>query len=455
MIKTRIAPSPTGNLHIGTARSALFNYLFARHEGGKFVLRIEDTDRERSKKEFEEDILGGLEWLGLWWDEMYRQSERSDRYRHYLEQLLDEGRAFYCAHSHEETEGSVHICATRDGKTSSVPGSVIRFKTPLDREVAFNDLVRGEVHFNTKEIGDFAIAKSLNEPLFNFANVIDDEEMDITHVIRGEDHISNTPKHILLRETFGFRELFYAHLPLVLGKDRSKLSKRHGATSLSEFKDEGYLPEALVNMLAFLGWNPGDEREFFTLGELVKEFSLERVKKGGAIFNFTRLNFLNQHYLRSLPLKTITRRAGSFFERRYGDSVLEKVNLDVVVDLERGRAITLQDLAGALDFVFALPSYELSLLSWKDQSQKEVKESLSVAQACVEKIPDGEYTIEKLKEQLLEEAQRRQDKGRLLWPLRVALSGKRNSPGPFEIAYALGKKETLNRIRHALELFGE
>lgn len=456
MVKTRIAPSPTGNLHIGTARSALFNYLFARHEGGSFLLRIEDTDRARSTKAFENDIVEGLKWLGLSWDELLRQSDRMSRYTHHLETLLQEGKVFYCSHTVEETENAAHICASRDEKISTQPtGSVIRFRTPLEKTVIFTDIVRGNVTFDTKEIGDFAIAKSVNEPLFNFANVIDDEEMNITHVIRGEDHLSNTPKHVLLREALGFRELIYAHLPLVLGPDKSKLSKRHGATSLREFKEQGYLAPALVNMMAFLGWNPGDEREFFTLEELVKEFSLERVKKGGAVFDMTRLNFLNQHYLRTLPLLQITQEARVFFERKYDADTLNKLNLEAMVNLERSRVNTLQELVDSLDFVVTLPPYDKSLLLWKDQTLEQTKEQLDGSLGVIENISGEEYTLDRLSQVLMEQAIKAQDKGRYLWPLRIALSGKKNSPGPFDIAFALGKEETLNRIRYAIQLVSE
>lgn len=456
MVKTRIAPSPTGNLHIGTARAALFNYLFARHEGGSFILRIEDTDRERSKKEFERDIIDGLTWLGLSWDELVRQSERMDRYTYYAKKLLEEGKAFYCAHTVEETENAAHICQSREENVGIQPaGSVIRFKTPLERMVTFKDIIRGQVTFNTKEIGDFAIAKSVSEPLFNFANVVDDEEMNITHVIRGEDHVSNTPKHILLRETLGFRELMYAHLPLVLGQDKSKLSKRHGATSLGEFKERGYLAPTLVNMMAFLGWNPGDEREFFTLEELVKEFTLERVKKGGAVFDIARLNFLNQHYIKTLPLSEIIRETRIFFERKYDADTLTTLHVEAIVNLERSRVSTLQELVDSLDFVFTLPSYDASLLLWKDQTIEQAQEQLSKSLGVIENISPGEYTITTITGVLMEEALKAQDKGRFLWPLRVALSGKKHSPGPFEIAFALGKEETLHRIRHAIQLINE
>ncbi|MBI3335475.1 MAG: glutamate--tRNA ligase [Candidatus Portnoybacteria bacterium] len=459
MTRTRIAPAPTGKFHIGTARAALFNYLFAKQSGGVFVLRIEDTDKVRSKKEFEDDILESLKWLGLAWDEFYRQSERISMYRTYLEKLLEQGRAFYCYHSSEETKGGVHFCEYREGSNQRMSNvkcqmsNVIRFKTPKDREVEFDDIVRGKVRFNTNEIGDFSIAKSLDEPLWILAVTADDYEMGITHVIRGEDHISNTPKQILLQESLGFLVPEYAHLPLILGPDRSKLSKRHGATSVSEFRSKGYLAEAFINFIALLGWNPGDEREFFSLEDLIKEFSLKRVKKGPAVFNLQRLGFMNQHYLRSLPLEVVSQRAKEFFKKVYGDEAIKNFKkLQEIVALERERAKTLEELAKALDFIFKLPDYESSLLHWRNQASENVKENLQKAFQIVEKIPPGSYVIEYIKEVFFEEIEKGGgESGELLWPFRVSLSGKKASPGPFEIAAALGGKETLKRIRYAIQ----
>lgn len=456
MVKTRIAPAPTGKLHIGTARVALFNYLFAKQSGGVFVVRIEDTDRERSKKEFEVDILESLKWLGLGWDEFYRQSERISIYRKYLEKLLKQGSVFYCSHKQEETQGKAHFCSSREINQKiqdtkyKIQDTIIRFKTQKNREIEFNDVIRGRVKFSTNEIGDFSIAKSLDEPLWISAVTIDDYEMGITHVMRGEDHISNTPKQLLLQEAFGFSMPAYAHLPLILGTDRKKLSKRHGATSISEFRGEGYLAEALLNMIAFLGWNPGDEREFFTIEELVKEFSLKRVKKGGAVFNKERLDFLNQHYLKTLPLEVIVERAKPLFQSIYKErAVFDLEKLKKIVILEKDRVRTLKELVESVDFIFRLPSYNPALLQWKDQTAFDVKASLQKTFQIIEKIPKQSYTEVVLKDSLLEKEVG--DRGYLLWPLRVALSGKRASAGPFEIAALLGKEEALKRITNAIQ----
>ena len=272
-IITRFPPSPTGNFHVGSARTALFNFLFARKNNGKFILRIEDTDKARSKKEFEDDIFESLEWLGLKYDEFYRQSDRGKIYRTYIEKILDDGSIY-------EDEDKI-----------------IRFKNP-NKKVKFNDLVRGEIEFDTTELKDFIIAKSVDEPLYHLAVVIDDFESNITHVIRGEDHISNTPRQILIQETISAPRPIYAHLPLILAPDRSKLSKRkHGeSVSLDYYRNKGYSPEAMINYLALLGWNPGTEQEIFTLPELINVFDFSRVHKGGAIFDEKKLAWMNRKH---------------------------------------------------------------------------------------------------------------------------------------------------------------
>ncbi|MDO8424222.1 MAG: glutamate--tRNA ligase family protein, partial [bacterium] len=266
---TRFPPSPTGPLHIGNARTALFNYLFARKNGGKFIVRIEDTDTERSRKEYELNMLECLKWLGIEREgELWHQSERTEIYKKYLHRLIDEGRAYLS----EEKEGENR--------------EVVRFKNPGEK-VSFDDLVRGAVEFDTAELKDFIIARNINEPVYHLAVVVDDAEAGVTHVIRGEDHISNTPRQILIQEALGFPRPLYAHLPLILAPDKSKLSKRkHGeSVSLEYYRNKGYLPEAMVNYLALLGWNPGTEQEIFTMEELIEQFDLSKIQKGGAIFD--------------------------------------------------------------------------------------------------------------------------------------------------------------------------
>ena len=273
-VRTRIAPSPTGFLHIGTARTALFNYLYARKMGGTFVVRIEDTDRARSTKEYEDDILAQLAWLGLSGDEFYRQSERAGEHQKALEGLVASDKAYLSKEP------------AKDDPTRTV--EVVRLRNP-GKPVTFIDVVRGEITIDTADLGDMVIARSLTDPLYHFAVVVDDEFAGITHVIRGEDHISNTPRQILIQEALGYERPIYAHLPLILAPDRTKMSKRRHATSVADFAKRGYTKEALINFLALLGWNPGNDKELYTEGELLAAFTLEHIQKGGAVFNEEKL----------------------------------------------------------------------------------------------------------------------------------------------------------------------
>jgi len=280
----RIAPSPTGPIHIGNIRTALFNYIFAKQNRGKCLLRIEDTDKERSKKEYEDNIIENLKWLGLETDsKIWHQSERLDVYKKYLNKLINEDKAYIS----QETEGENR--------------EVVRFRNP-NKKVTFDDLVRGEISFDTTELGDFIVAKNIDEPIYHLAVAVDDFESGVTHIIRGEDHISNTPRQILVQEAIGAPRPLYAHLPLILAKDRSKLSKRkHGeSVSLDYYREKGYLPEAILNYLALLGWNPGTEKEIFTLEELIKEFNIKKVNKAGARLDEKKLAWVNRKHKRLL-----------------------------------------------------------------------------------------------------------------------------------------------------------
>lgn len=514
-IRVRIAPAPTGLLHIGLARTALFNYLFAKKSKGIFILRIEDTDIERSKPEFEKDILENLKWLGIEWDEgpdiggpygPYRQSERLEIYQKYLEKLLAEDKAYYCFCSEEELEAereyrlSIGQPPIYSGKCRDLPretvkkwltegkSSIIRFKTPL-KKIEFNDLIRGKIEFDSALIGDFSIAKNLNTPLYNFACVIDDFEMAISHVIRGEDHIPNTPKQILIQEALGFPRPEYAHLPLIFGPDRTKLSKRHGAIAISEYKKEGYLPEAIVNFIAFLGWNPGGEREIYSLSSLIKDFSLEKVQKGGAIFNIKRMDFLNGFYIRQKSVEKLTELCLPYLveagflkshekveEFHLGPAHFEILETGEIINLEKLRKIIsiyqerlkkLSEISQLTDFFFKEKLvYERNLLRWKEMTDKEIFHSLDRSEKILSKIKSKDWKEENLEKILLAEADKfakeigrvgdlsaealaKADRGYLLWPLRVALTGKEASAGPFEIAEILGKEKTIKRIREA------
>ncbi len=472
-IRTRIAPSPTGFLHIGTARTALFNYLFAKKYGGTFVLRIEDTDLKRSEKKFEKDIFEGLKWLGIDADESpekggsygpYRQSERTQDYTNAIQRLLDEDKAFYCFHTEQELEKEkdelmaakkpvLHICEYRtfDIKEAVIlietkPSFIIRFKTPIGKTIVFRDMIRGDLKFESGLLGDFSIAKRVDVPLYNLAVVVDDEAMKISHVIRGEDHIANTPKQLLLIEALNFLEPIYAHLPLILGKDRSKLSKRHGATSIIEYREIGYLSEALFNFMALLGWNPGTDQEILNHKELVNLFSLEKVQKSGAIFDLIKLDWMNGEYIRKKSVTELTQLANPYL-KNLKISAHEDINVADVIALEQPRLKKLSDITEKIDYFFKNPIYDKELLRWKSMTDDDIAESLGMAIDLLKQ--NRNKSITEIETVFLDQASTMGDRGKLLWPLRVALTGKKNSPGPFEIIPILGIDETLYRLANA------
>ncbi len=390
-IVVRMAPSPTGNLHIGGARTTLFNFLFARKHGGKFILRIEDTDKERSTKEFEQNILDSFEWLDLKYDELFRQSERTDIYVSYVKKMLENGSAYIS----KETP-------TEDNPRTEV----IRLKNP-NKNITFQDIIRGEVSFDTTELGDVVIAKSIEEPLYHLAVVVDDFEMGVTHVIRGEEHLSNTPRQILIQEAIGAPRPAYAHIPLILAPDRSKLSKRAGAVSVFEYKEQGILPEALLNYLALLGWNPGTEQEIFTLTELIQAFDLERVHTGGAIFDAKKLEWVNKEHIKLLP---------------------REVQLEIIKK-ESG--------------VMETPTLNASKIPWKTSNAEGAERHL---EHVLTLVPDKDKIMTYAEEV---------GKGDALWPLRYALSGKEQSPDPFTLMEILGEEESKKRIQTALALLAQ
>lgn len=484
--RVRLAPSPTGWFHIGNARTGLFNYLFARKTGGKFILRIEDTDKQRSEKKYEKSILEGLQWLGIEWDEgpevngpfgPYHQSERIDIYKKYLEKLLNEGKAYYCFCTSEELEAQKEEAIARgiapkylgkcrkltkeevDAYLKQKKPHVIRLKMPT-KIVEFEDVIRGNMKFDLNLIGDIVIAKSLTEPLYNFAVVIDDYLMKITHVIRGEDHISNTPKQITIQEELGFPRPIYAHLPMILGPDRSKLSSRHGAMALIDYKKMGYLPEALINFLALLGWHPMDNQELLTLDELIDKFELKRVQKGGAVFNIKKLDWFNAQYLKRMSTEELIKRVVDYIKNYSSKSqIIEKYNQDYikkVISVESPRMNKLSDLINLSDFFFKKKlEYPKDLLRWKKMNDIELNKSLQDSLNVLEKVKEKEFNQVNLQIKFYNFIDKssiyKGDKGKLLWPLRVALSGKDASPGPFEIAEVLGKKETIERVKLALD----
>jgi len=429
-IVVRIAPSPTGNLHVGTARTALFNYLFAKQNDGKFIMRIEDTDKERSKKEYEKNITEGLKWLGITWDDFYRQSEREDHYKRYLEKLIEEGRAYISKETPKE-----------EGQRSEV----IRFKNP-NKKVSFKDIIRGTIEFDTTELKDFVIAKDLDTPLYHLAVVVDDHEMGVTHVIRGEDHISNTPRQILLQEAIGAKRPMYAHLPLNLSKERAKLSKRDGAVSISEFKDMGYLPEAFVNFLATLGWAPKDNKEIFSMDELVENFRLEDIQKGGAIFNTEKLDWFNKEWIKKMDDNELKKIILS--EADISKNVLSRAMPEIKDRLEKITGIgELFKPGGEFDYLITIPNYEKTNLNWKQNTNEKTKENLEKVLSILGTI--SEFETDKIKEHVFKFADEK-GRGDVLWPLRFSLSGKERSIDPFTLLFILGKEESFKRIENAI-----
>ncbi|EKD24037.1 MAG: hypothetical protein ACD_81C00126G0020 [uncultured bacterium] len=473
-IRVRIAPSPTGLLHFGTARTALFNWLFARHAGGTFILRIEDTDTERSTKAFEEDIVTGLRWLGFDWDEgpdvggpygPYRQSERLPFYQKYLQQLLDEDKAYHCFCTKEQLDTDKQEMQQRgetpvySGRCSALSkedqakhiangdASVIRLRVPTEGAIEFHDIIRDTVSVQATLIGDIIIARSIDLPLFALAGVVDDYEMKISHVIRGEDHISNTPKQIAIARALGFPIPEYAHLPLILAPDRSKLSKRYIETSLNDFKTQGYLPNALVNFMAFIGWHPKDDTEVMLPDDLIRDFDMERVQKGGGIFNLEKLEWLNAQHIKRLSIDALVDAITPFIPTAW---TTQSQVLRRAVEAEQDRLKRLTEFAESAEFFFAIAAYEPTLLAWKDAAAEVTKAHLQSVLQLLEPIDGAQFTKEGLESVLMPLADTK-GRGDVLWPLRVALSGKKASPGPFEIMPALGKDETLRRIQMGID----
>ncbi len=426
-IVTRMAPSPTGKFHVGSARTALFSFLFARHHGGKFILRIEDTDKERSKPEFEKNIIESFEWLGLKYDEFYRQSERTDIYKEHIQKLLDNGSAYISKETPTEPGGREEV---------------IRFKNP-NNKIKFTDVILGDIETDTTDLKDFVIAKDLDTPLYHLTVVVDDGLMNVSHVIRAQEHIANTPRQILILEALGFQRPVYAHIPLVLAPDKTKLSKRHGATALLDFRDMGYLPSAVQNFLAFLGWNPGTEQELFTLTELIKEFSLEKVQKGGGVFNIEKLDWFNKEYMKMLP------EAESVMEIRkhlgLSDDLIKRALPSIMERISKWKDL---DDEAEFGFYSKLPEYEADSLVWKKSDKEKTIQYLNKAK---ELLANADFeTADTIKSALWDYAES-VGRGDFLWPLRFALSGKEKSPDPFTLSYIFGKEETLKRVSSAIQ----
>jgi glutamyl-tRNA synthetase len=461
-IRTRFAPSPTGFLHIGGARTALFNWLYTRRHGGTFVLRIEDTDQARSTEESTRAILDAMTWLGLNWDEgPYFQAERVNIHQEMVQKLIDEGKAYHCTCSPKELEGK-RKKALAEGRKPKYDGtcrdrglarsadSVVRFRGPETGMTIMHDLIKGNISFNNEELDDLIIERADGYPTYNFAVVVDDAQMGITHVIRGDDHVNNTPKQIQIYEALGCEVPLFGHVPMILGSDKARLSKRHGATSVMAYQEMGYLPEALVNYLVRLGWSHGDQ-EIFQMDELVREFSLESVGKSAAVFNPEKLLWLNQHYIMAYPEERLVGAMLPFWEKRGFNASDGRFIAKVVWDL-RTRSKTLVEMADASSFYFQ----EEVEYDREAAGKFLTPEYAGHLRAVAERVPGlGDYTKDGLENLLRSLAEERGTK--LKWiaqALRVALTGKTVSPGIDEVMVTLGKEQVVRRIQRAVAQIG-
>ncbi|MFH1854926.1 MAG: glutamate--tRNA ligase [bacterium] len=455
MIRTRFAPSPTGDPHIGNIRSALFAYLFAKKNGGEFLLRIEDTDRERHDEKSIEVIKEALSWLGVTpenLDNPMIQSTRLEIYKKAALKLVDEKKAYVCNCSKERLEKvreeqkakklqPMYDKHCRDLKLPFEDNCVIRMKIPEGKKITLDDLVRGKVKFDSSTIDDQIILKSDGFPTYHLAHVIDDNEMKITHVIRAEEWLPSTPKHILLNKMLGFKAPEYAHLPVILSPTHGKLSKRDGAVGILEYRKMGYLPEALVNFMALLGWNPKTNEEFFPLKELAGKFDLEQVNKAPAVFDINKLDHFNQYYLK---LKT----NNSNVLKSWG---LDEVSASELELIGRGGFKTLQEMADYIKKLRKEPEYQGELLIFKKSDKQKTKQGLEKASEELQKLNDwSEEKLQTTLEQVVSE--NNLTNGDVFWPVRVALSGEEKSPSPVELLLALDKDKSLKRINEALKL---
>lgn len=459
-VKTRFAPSPTGALHIGGVRTAIFNWLFARHYGGKFILRIEDTDQARSTEESLAEILDGMKWVGLDWDEgPFMQSERLSVYQEYAKRLVDSGNAYRCYCTPEELEAKRKE-AEKQGRVYRYEGTcrnlksyppdelyAVRLMTPDTGSVEVEDLIRGNIVFDAKEIDDFVIQKRDGFPTYNFAVVVDDAVMDITHVIRGDDHLSNTPKQVLIYDALQYRPPKFAHVSMILGSDKTKLSKRHGATSVIAYRETGYLPEAVVNYLTRLGWSYGDQ-EIFSKEELVEKFTLENVGKSPAVFNPEKLTWLNGWYIRNKPVREIAELVTPLLEAK-GFRITPDERFIKIVENLRERTKTLVEIADSADYFFA------DEIKYEGAAQKKflTPEVLPIFEILIDRLSSlGDFTVPEL-QKIFDEiiAERGVKLVKVAQPVRVALTGGTVSPGIFEVMEILGKDKVVERLKRAVD----
>jgi len=465
-VRVRFAPSPTGHLHIGGARTAFYNWLYARHYKGTFILRIEDTDRTRSTEEYINAIIEGMKWLGLDWDEgPYRQTDRFDVYKSYADKLLAEGKAYFCYCSPEELEQRRQE-ALAQGKTLKYDGrcrnrdkgqgknAAVRFKMPQEGETVVHDLIRGRIVFENAQLDDLIIIRSDGTPTYNFTVVVDDVDMSITHVIRGDDHLNNTPKQIHIYTALGYEIPLFAHLPMILGADKTRLSKRHGATSVTAYKEMGYLPDALVNYLVRLGWSHGDQ-EVFTRDELIQYFSFENIGKSAAVFNPEKLLWLNSHYIMNSASEKLAELVIPFLITQgiIGKSQsLNKEWLSKAITPLKERSKTLTELANSLRYYIAddVEYNEKAKAKFLNEGSRDILIELKDKLMVVRDFSAEE--IEKVFRAIIEKHNVKL--GNLAQPVRVAITGSTESPGIFEVLEIMGKEKTLKRLEKAINTIG-
>ncbi len=440
---TRFAPSPTGHLHAGGYRTAFFSYLYAKKHGGSFILRIEDTDKERSDPKYTQEILSVFERIGISYDKKYIQSEHQERHQRILEELIEKKYAYI---SHEPA---------KDG--SGVMREVVRFRNP-GKKVTFDDLIRGKIETDVTDLGDFVIARSISEPLFHLAVVVDDHDAGVTHVIRAEEHIANTPRQILIYEALGWAIPHYAHLPLVLAPDKTKMSKRKGAVPVIEYLERGFLPEAVLNAICLCGWNPGTDQELFSRAELEQLFDLAQVQKSGAVFNEEKLKWFNREYIKKLDYKilseTILHELPSTFLQPLsasGKEVLIRILSERIDYFGQIKEFLAAGELGYLDDEAVRRMIHADMLVWKKSTLEATHAILGELSKLLATISETDWTETYLRQIIMPIAEER-GKGDVLWPLRVALSGMQASPDPFSLLIMLGKDRSLARINHARAL---
>lgn len=483
-IRTRFAPSPTGFLHIGGLRTALYSYLIARKLGGENILRIEDTDQKREVEGASEKLVEILNWAGIYFDEgphkkgkygPYVQSQRLEIYQKHINDLLDKGGAYRCFCSserldkmreeqREKKEAPRYDRKCRDlseeeikKKLENKENFVIRQALPKEGRVVVKDTLRGDIEFDTKDLDDHVLVKSNGVPTYQFASIVDDCLMKISHVVRGEEWISSFPKNVLLYQAFGWEAPEFIHLPLILNKEGGKLSKRHNDVAVENYRDAGYLPEALINFVALLGWHPKEDEEIINLEEIIKKFEIKDLKISPAVFDTEKLDYFNGYYIRQMDLEDLTQKCKPYLEEFISKSSDPSKKTDdylkKVVSLGQERLKKIADIEDLSHFFFVEDlDYDENLLVWKKLSLEEVRNNLEEIIKVLEKIDENDWKTETLEEKIIAYIKEKEVKvGDYLWPMRVALTGEQKSPGPFEVAWVLGKKISLERIKKAIK----